>query len=30
MAQKELAKNPFEGLQLWKVIGVFALVFAAV
>ena len=30
MAQKEQSKNPFEGLQLWKVVGVFALVFAAV
>ena len=30
MAQKEQPKNPTEGLQLWKVIGVFALVFAAV
>jgi len=30
MVQKEQAKNPFEGLQLWKVIGVFALVFAVV
>jgi len=30
MAQKEQSKNPAEGLQLWKVVGVFALVFAAV
>ena len=30
MTQKEQSKNPFEGLQLWKVVGVFALVFAAV
>ncbi len=30
MAQKEQSKNPGEGLQLWKVVGVFALVFAAV
>ena len=30
MAQKEQSKNSFEGLQLWKVVGVFALVFAAV
>ena len=30
MAQKEQSKNPVEELQLWKVVGVFALVFAAV
>lgn len=30
MAQKKQSKNPVEGLQLWKVVGVFALVFAAV
>ena len=29
MAQTEQSKDPFEGLQLWKVVGVFALVFAA-
>lgn len=30
MAKKEQSKNPTKGLQLWKVVGVFALVFAAV
>ena len=30
MAKKEQPENPFERLQLWKVVGVFALVFAAV
>jgi len=30
MAQKEQTKNPTEGLQLWKVVGVFTLVFTAV
>jgi len=30
MAQKEQSKNSTEGLLLWKVVGVFALVFAAV
>jgi hypothetical protein len=30
LVQKEQSKNPFEGLQLWKVVDVFALVFAAV
>ena len=30
MAQKEQIKNPTEGLQLWKVVGVFTLVFTAV
>ena len=30
MAQKKQSKIPVEGLQLWKVVGVFALVFTAV
>ena len=30
MAKKTQEKNPPEGLQLWKVVSVFALVFTAV